>query len=249
MMARHHTHDPVRDDAGPTGAATHRRWDHRPEGRVRRPVANSLTVVGTLLIVLGTWSILRTVGVVPDAVADVVGDWRGAALVLGGGWMVQRGRRVTGTLVVLIGTLNLIVSLLPGQLVGPTLLIGAGVVLLIGAMGGRRWFAGRPGDAFFEEVRGGWFADRPARSIVAVFDDTTGAIGAIDASSGDRGVVECVAVFGNVTVSVPHDVAIELRQTAVFGDVRAPEPPSVTPMASVQVRATSVFGDVRLVRD
>lgn len=212
---------------------------------IGRPVANSLTVVGTFLIVIGAWSILRTVGVVPGAVAEVVGDWWALALVLGGGWMFWRGRRAIGAVLVVIGAVNLTFALVPSRLIGPVLLIGAGLVLVIGAMGGRRWFGTRPGEALFEEVRGSLFHDRPTRSIVAIFNE---ADGAIDASSDQRGVVECVAVFGDVKVTVPHDVALELRQTAVFGDVRAPEPPLGTAVATVQVRATSVFGDVRFIR-
>jgi hypothetical protein len=245
MMARNDTRDPLHDDARTGDPTSHRRWEFRPEGSARRPVANSLTVVGTLLIVLGGWSILREVGLLPDVVADLVGDWWAAALVVGGAWLFRRGRRATGTAVALLGAVILTVSLVPSQLIGPVLLIGAGIVLVIGAMGGRRWFAGRPAEALFDEVHGSLFPERSVRSIVAIFDDVTGAI---DVASGSQGPVECLAVFGDVKVTVPHDVAIELRQTAVFGDVRSPEPPTVTPVATVQMRATSVFGDVRITR-
>lgn len=217
----------------------------RTDRGVERPVGNSLTVVGTFLIVIGAWSILRTVGLLPDALAEVVGDWWGLALVLGGGWMLWHGRRATGAVLMLVGTLNLVFNLVPGRLIAPVLLIGAGIVLVTGATGGRRWYATRPGAGLFDEVLGSRFRDRSTRSIVAIFNE---AEGAISASSDDRGVVECLAVFGDVKVTVPHDVVLELRQTAVFGDVRAPEPPIGTTVATVQVRATSVFGDVRLVR-
>jgi hypothetical protein len=245
MMARNDTRGPLHEDARAGDEASHRRWESRPEASARRPVANSLTVVGTLLIVLGGWSILRAVGLLPDVVAALVGDWWAAALVVGGGWLLWRGRRATGVVVALIGAVILTVSLVPSQLIGPVLLIGVGTVLVIGALGGRRWFAGRPVETLFDEVHGSLFPDRPARSIVAIFDDVTGAI---DATSTPQGPVECLAVFGDVKMTVPHDVAIELRQTAVFGDVRSPEPPTVTPVATVQVRATSVFGDVRITR-
>jgi hypothetical protein len=218
-----------------------------PAGRddVRRPVANSLTIVGTLLVVLGGWSILRTLGVVPDVVADVVSEGWGAALVLGGGWLFWHGRRATGAVVAAIGALNLTFSLVPGPFVAPVLLIGVGIVVVVRAAGGRRWSPDRAGEALVNEVRASWRSGATARSITAVFDDATGVI---DAEVGDQGVVECLAVFGDVTVSVPHDVAIELRQTAVFGDVRAPDPPQVPALTTVQVRATAVFGDVRIQR-
>ena len=212
---------------------------------VGRPVWNSLTVVGAFLIVVGTWSILRAIGLLPDAFAEFVGDWWGLALVVGGGWMVWNGRRATGAVLMVIGVLNLIFSLVPGRLIAPVLLIGTGIVLVTGAAGGRRWIGARPGASLFDEVLGSRFRAPSTRSIVAIF---TEAEGVIDAGSDDQGVVECLAVFGDVKVTVPHDVVLELRQTAVFGDVRAPEPPLGTSVATVQVRATSVFGDVRLIR-
>jgi hypothetical protein len=204
-----------------------------------------LTVFGVLLIVVGAWSLLRAVGLVPDVLVEAVDDWWALALVLVGGWMFWSGRRTSGALLGLIGAAILIFSLVPSRLVPPVLLIGTGIVLLTGALGGRRWFTGRPGDALFDEVRGSLFGDRPARSIVAIFDEATGVI---DAIASDEGVVECLAVFGDVQVTVPHDVALELRQTAVFGDVRAPDPPTGPTVATVQVRATAVFGDVRITR-
>ena len=241
----------ARDDARTTRDATDRsRPDHAaspPPGTERRgvrPVANSLTVVGTLLVILGGWSILRSLGVVPDALANAVSDWWGAALVIGGGWLFWRGRRATGAVLALIGALNLTVSLVPGRLIAPVLLITVGIVLVIGALGGRRWIA-RPGEALVDEVRGALLPARSARSVVALFDEATGVI---DANPDEPGAVEVVAVFGDVKVTVPYDVAVELRQTAVFGDVRAPEPPTVAAAATVQVRATAVFGDVRIER-
>lgn len=227
------------------GDTTRTPIDRGPDRGVGRPVGNSLTVVGTFLIVIGAWSILRAVGLLPDAFAEVVGDWWGLALVLGGGWMFWHGRRATGAVLMVVGALNLTFTLVPGRLLGPVLLIGAGIVLVTGAMGGRRWFGPGAGAALFDEVLGPRFRDRSTRSIVAIFNE---AERAIDASFDARGVVECLAVFGDVKVTVPHDVVLELRQTAVFGDVRAPEPPIGTTVATVQVRATAVFGDVRLIR-
>jgi len=238
-MARNDTRGTGRTGRAPTNAV-------RTDAGVRRPVANSLTVVGTLLIVIGGWSILRATGLVPDALAQLVGDWWALALVLGGGWLVWQGRRASGTILALLGAVILIFALVPGQLIAPVLLIGAGIVLVVGAMGGWRRFTGRPGEALLDELRGSGRGELPSRSIVALFDD---AEGTIEIGADAHGVVECLAVFGDVKVRVPHDVALELRQTSVFGDVRAPEPPSVTAVGTVQVRATSVFGDVRLVRD
>lgn len=214
-------------------------------GDVRRPVANALTVAGGVLVVLGTWSILRTFGLIPAAIVEVVGDWWPLLLVLGGAWLLAQGRRGSGTVLLLLGAALLVVSLVPRALVGPVLLIGAGIVLLFAASGGRRWLLGGAGVAWLDDVRTSVSDGEAARSFVALFGESSGEI---DAGLADEGVVECLAVFGDVEVRVPRDVAVELRQTAVFGDVRAPTRPPVPPVATVQVRATAVFGDVRILR-
>lgn len=94
-MARNETrhaaaHGPANDTehlAG-TGARAGR-------GSSRSPV-NPLTVIGTLLVMLGTWSILRALGLIPDAVADAIGSGWAVAAVLAGAWLLWRGRRVFG---------------------------------------------------------------------------------------------------------------------------------------------------------
>ncbi len=81
---------------------------------------------------------------------------------------------------------------------------------------------------------------------MAVFGESEGRL---EPSLAQEGIVECLAVFGDVQVRVPADVAVELSQTAVFGDVWAPGPPPGPVTATLEVRATAVFGDVKLVRD
>lgn len=213
---------------------------------VGRPAANVLTVVGAVLVVVGVWTLLRALEVVPVGFAVLVGDWWPIVLVLSGGWMLATGRRSSGTLLALIGVLLLLTSNVPARYLGPLLLLALGVVLVLGPVpAGRRpltW--GRRGlqrSTVAGEARSG----RPARSIVAVFDDTEATL---DAAAAGQGVVECLAVFGDVEVEVPAGLALELRQTAVFGDVRAPARPSTPDATTVQVRATAVFGDVRFHR-
>ena len=213
---------------------------------VQRPLASGLTIAGIVLIVLGLGRALLVLEVLPAGVADVVGTWWPLALVVGGAWLAVSGRRVTGTALALFGAVLLVITLVPEGFVGPTLLIGLGLLLLWGATGGRRWVLGGGAVALFDDVRGGSDGTPPSRSYVAVFGESEGRL---DASLADEGVVECLAVFGDVRVRVPADVAVELSETAVFGDVRSPEPPRVPTVATVVVRATAVFGDVKLVRD
>lgn len=217
---------------------------------LQRPLASGLTVVGTLLIVLGLGRALVALAVLPAEVATFLSDWWPAAIVLAGIALAASGRRASGTVLALIGGLLLLTTAVPEGFVAPVVLIGLGVLFLATTMGGRRWTLGGPTVAVVDDVdtrtTGGRSGqDDPTRSFVAVFGE---AAGRLDPAQVGRGPVECLAVFGDVKVDVPDDVAVELTQTAVFGDVRAPEPPAGEVVATVAVRATSVFGDVRLRR-
>ncbi|MFO7779962.1 MAG: hypothetical protein R6V28_16550 [Nitriliruptoraceae bacterium] len=233
---------PPRDrarDRGPGGAGS-------PLSAVQRPLASGLTIAGIALLVLGVGWALVVLEVLPAGVGAVVAAWWPAILVVAGGWLLRNGRRVTGTALGLLGVLLLIVAVVPDGFVGPTLLILAGLLLLWGATGGRQWLFGGGAVALFDDLRLGSDASPPARSYVAVFGESEGRL---ESSLAADGIVECLAVFGDVQVHVPADVAVELSETAVFGDVWAPAPPRRPVTSALEVRATAVFGDVRLVRD
>ena len=217
-----------------------------PLSAVQRPLASGLTVTGVVLLVLGVGRALLVLEVLPPALGAAVARWWPLTLVLGGAWLVRRGRRVTGAALGLLGVLLLVITVVPEGFVGPTLLILLGVLLLFGATGGRQWLLGGGAVALFEDLRAGSDGAPPARSYVAVFGE---AEGRLEPSVADEGIVECLAVFGDVLVRVPPQVAVELSQTAVFGDVWAPAPPRVPVTSVLEVRATAVFGDVKLVRD
>jgi hypothetical protein len=221
---------------GPAGAAA----------RVQRPLASGLVVAGTLLLVIGVVRFLLVLEVFPSEVAAVVADGWPVLIVLTGGWLVATGRRLLGTATAVLGVLMLAPRVLPDGFTVPVLLIVLGLLVLLGAGGGRRWLLGSQGAvALFDDVRSGSDGSPPARSYVAVFGESEGRI---DPALAAEGPLECLAVFGDVTVTVPPDVAITVTETAVFGEVRTPPPPSMPPRAVVAVRATAVFGDVRLVR-
>ncbi len=213
---------------------------------VQRPLASGLTVVGVVLVVLGLGRLLLALELLPAEVGEVFGRWWPLGLVAAGAWLAATGRRVSGMLLLLGGGLWTVLAAVPDGYTGPALLIGAGVVFIVGALGGRRWVLGGDGIAVFDHVRGSHDGVPPARSYLAVFGESEGRL---DATLAGEGVVECLAVFGDVQVRVPADVAVELTETAVFGDVRAPEAPVGEVVATVTVRATAVFGDVKLIRD
>lgn len=223
-----------------------RRIAGTPTSAIQRPLASGLTVMGTVLLALGVGRALLVLEVLPAVVGAVVATWWPVALVAGGVWLALSGRRVTGTALGLAGVLLLVITVVPDGFVGPTLLILVGLVLLWGATGGRQWVLGGGAVALFDDLRVGSDGAPPARSYVAVFGESEGRL---EPSLAQEGIVECLAVFGDVQVRVPADVAVELSQTAVFGDVWAPEPPRVPVTSILEVRATAVFGDVKLVRD
>ncbi len=217
-----------------------------PLSAVQRPLASGLTIAGGVLLVLGVGWMLVVLDVLPAAIAAAVASWWPVALVAGGAWLVRKGRRVTGTALGLFGVVFLVLTVVPDGFVGPALLILAGLLLLWGTTGGRQWLFGGGAVALFDDLRVGSDGSPPSRSYVAVFGASEGRL---EPSLAAEGIVECLAVFGDVQLRVPADVAVELSETAVFGDVWAPEPPRGRVTSTLEVRATAVFGDVRLVRE
>jgi hypothetical protein len=208
------------------------------------PLASGLALAGGLLLLLGLVRALVVLEVFPDEVATVVGSWWPLLVVGAGVWSMLAGRRITGAALAVAGALLLVITAVPAGLTAPVLLIGLGTLLLWGSFGGRRWLLGAA-IAVFDDVRADDRGEAPAHSFVALFGESSGRL---DADASD-GLVECLAVFGDVEVEVPPDVAVEITEVAVFGEVRAPAAPTAPVTTSVQVRATSVFGDVLLVRD
>jgi hypothetical protein len=207
------------------------------------PLASGLALVGGLLVLLGLVRALVVFEVLPAEVTAALGAWWPLLAVGAGMWSMMAGRRITGAALAVAGALLLVITAVPAGLTVPVLLIGLGVLLLWGSFGGRRWLLGAA-VAVFDDVRADDRGEAPAHSFVALFGESSGRL---DTEASD-GLVECLAVFGDVEVEVPADVAVDVTEVVVFGEVRAPGPPTAPVTTSVQVRATSVFGDVRLVR-
>lgn len=228
-----HSPGPGTPAAGPTAPSV------GPQGAL----SSGLTIVGGLLVAVGAVRFLLVLEVLPAELGDALTTWWPALVLVAGLWLVAAGRRLLGALTTVIGALLLAPRVIPDGYTLPAVLIVVGLVLLLGAGGGRRWAVDRQRVvAFFEDRSSG---QPTARSYVAVFGE---AEGRLDPSLAGDGPVECLAVFGDVTVVVPPDVQVLVAQTAVLGDVRTPPPPSAPVQAVVPVRATAVFGDVRFVR-
>jgi hypothetical protein len=217
-----------------------------PPGRVfgRTTDGTAPIAVGAALSVAAVLLLLRALEVLPATVLGVIGDWWPVTLVAAGAWLVLTGRKATGLLVTAAGIIPLVGTHLRDDLVGPFLLILAGVVVLALAVGGNRLLGASPGGiALFGDVHRDLDLEGTTASLV-------GALGDVDATvSTERGGdVECLAIFGTVEVAVPADVSVVVRETAVFGDVRSPGPARGEARAEVGVTATAVFGDVRIRR-
>ncbi|MFP4234699.1 MAG: LiaF transmembrane domain-containing protein, partial [Nitriliruptoraceae bacterium] len=222
----------------------------RPGGAVaaaQRPLASGLTTVGVLLLLAGVSRLLVDLEVLPTSAADALATWWPAVLVGAGGWLVLAGRRALGVVTLILGVLLLAPRVIPAAFIVPALLIVTGLLLLLGAGRGRRWLVGRPGlVALLGDQHDRDDGRPPAHgAYVAVFGD---AGGRLDPDAAAQGPIECVAVFGTVTVVVPPQVQVTVAGTAVLGDVRTPAPPRAPVRAVVPVRATAILGDVHLQR-
>ncbi len=216
-----------------------------PTGRtVTQNAGAGLLVAGFVLLAVGGWRIGVELFDPPQALTRAVADWWALPLLLAGGWVVTQGRRTLGVAICVLATFVLIGRHVPDELVWPLIVMTAGIVVLASSFGpSRRLFDDGPGLALFDDRRVALGPGGP-RTLTALF-------GEVEATLGDGdvdGPIECLSVFGDVDLVVPHDVAVEMRQTAVFGDVRAPEPPRGRVTRVLQVRGTSVFGDVRIRR-
>jgi hypothetical protein len=219
-----------------------------PVGRPRmdpfRAAGDGLTALGAVFVLLGLFRAAIVLGLVP---ADA-GSWWPAALLFVAAWLVARGLRAPAFTLTTIGTGLLIVTNVPGDYIWPALLIFVGVLLVAGTVTGRRLvadFPGIEGVAVFGDRDLRLAAGEPARPLVALFGETDGEL---VGPRADGESLRCLAVFGECTLTVPRDVAVEVSPLAVFGDVRTPEPPPGPTTGRVRVRATAVFGDVRILR-
>lgn len=215
-----------------------------PSGGAHRSAGVGLLLVGAALVLLGTWGLLVAILDVPAAVTEAVADVWTLLLVIGGVWAISQGRRTLGVGFVALGGVLAVTRHVPGDLVWPVLVIAAGIAVIAGATGrGRRFLHDGSGIAVFGD-RHPRVGTEGAQALIAVFGD-------VDAQLEDEapdGVLGCLAVFGTVELVVPHDAVVEMQQTSVFGDVRAPAPARGRVGVTVRVRATAVFGDVRVRR-
>lgn len=216
----------------------------RPDSDAFRAAGDGLTALGAVLGLLGLFRAL----IVLDRLPDGVGSWWPAVLVVVAAWLLVRGHRGPAATLGTIGAGLLVVTSVPGEYVWPALLIVAGLLLVMAATTGSRLLAGLPGIAGIA-----LFSDRdvqlvpgaPTQPLIALFGEVNGRMHGMDPEGS---VVRCLAVFGEATLTVPHDIIVDVSPTAVFGDVRTPEPPTSKSTGRVRVQATAIFGDVRIHR-
>ena len=216
----------------------------RPVSDAFRAAGDGLTALGAVLVLLGLFRALSVLDALPEAARS----WWPAAFVVVALWLLARGHRGPAVTLGSIGAGLLIVTNVPGEYVWPALLIVVGALVVMGTVTGRRQvsnFPGIAGVALFTDRDVHLAPGEPSRPLIAVFGEANGLLHG-PGPEGD--VVRCLAIFGEATLTVPRHVIVDVSPTAVFGDVRTPEPPTATPAGRVRVQATAVFGDVRIHR-
>ncbi|WP_435317117.1 LiaF transmembrane domain-containing protein [Haloarchaeobius sp. TZWSO28] len=195
--------------------------------------------VGALLVLAGVLLLLDTTGLFPLELTAIV-----PAVMVGFGVYVLFARGFTRVFWPLV----LVTVGLGWQLVAlgvtteariwdywPVFLIVLGVSVLIR----RRQQVYRVDDVWFTN-HGIAFEDLDTREVVAVFNDAS-----VDLREAEAPVaVECVAVFGDVTVFVPEDWTVATTAIEVVGDVEdlRLDHPAADP--DVVIDGLTVFGDV-----
>lgn len=214
-----------------------------------RPASHQLgdgfALAGVAFLTLGGYLAAVAFDVVPTATRATVGDTWPLAVVLGGAVWAARGARPAGGALAALGVVLLVVIHLPGAAVLPAVLVAIGAAVLLTGGTGRRLSPTGAEVAAFSDVERTLEPGTP-HGLVALFGDVRAGFRPGQALGGAP--VRAFALFGSVRLEVPHDVAVDLRQTAVFGDVRAPSALAAPAADRVTVRALAVFGDVRLER-
>ena len=208
-------------------------------------LGDGFALAGVLLLGGGAYLAARVLGAVPSEVADAVGSTWPLALVAAGLVWALRGTRAAGLIVTALGAALTALINLPASAVLPAVLVVLGATLILGGGTGRRFGPAGAEVAAFSDLDRSLEAGMP-HGLLAVFGDVRGTF------VGDRPLggapVRAMAVFGSVRLEVPHGVAVDVDQTAVFGDVRAPEALDAPATDRVSVRALAIFGDVRIAR-
>lgn len=216
---------------------------HASTARVRGGGAPLL--IGLALVVLGAWLALERAAVLDTDVAALATRWWPLALIAVGAVLLVRRRVLTGLLALLAGAAALAIIHLPGELIAPVVLITVGLLLVLATISTTTRLGGRgaAGTALLSDVDGELAIGNRERRVLAILSDVDVAATRV----GARGALECVALFGSVSVTVPPEVDVALRETAVFGDVHAPSA-APAPTRTLPVSAVAVFGDVALRR-
>lgn len=215
-----------------------------PLHSLTRQLGDGFAIVGTLLLLTGSYLAARAFEVVPTEVTAAVGaGWPAALLVAGLVWAAQ-GATTPGLLLAAVGAGLVAVVNLPADATLPALLVLAGVLVLASGLLRRRLTPVGAELALFGDLDR-TLQPRVPHGLVSLFGEIEARLPVGDVTHAP---LRAVAVFGSVELEVPGNVAVDVAQTAVFGDVRAPTPLPQPTEQRLPVRALAVFGDVRIRR-
>lgn len=214
-------------------------------------------ILGTGLVILGTAFLFDQAGVV-DAGA-LMADWWPVLLLVGAGLeLLSRparrvGAAVLGTLgLVLLGITTGVLGSWTWSILWPSSVIAFGIWLLVRSRRSDRARVRRDAVHDSDLDVAAVFAGRRVVSMARPFHGgrATAMFGGVDldlsgATIDDDAILDLVAVFGGVDVTVPTGWRVLVDGPAIFGghDNHAPAP--MDPDApTLHVRATAVFGGV-----
>lgn len=218
--------------------------------RRRGPQGAGIALLGLGLLVLGSLLVLDLFDAL-DA-GRVLSRWWPTILVVVGGLWLWSGSRLGGGLALGAAVYLLLAtnSVLPdgaGNVVGPALLIGLGIIIVVAGLRIVRVPAGAgrlPPVTFDSREWSGGSRDFDGATITALFGDARLRINS--EPDHDRAMnLASASLFGDVVIEVPAGWRIRDRVTTVFGSVRFPvEQPSTAEAPILEVGGFSIFGDL-----
>lgn len=230
----------------------------------RRDQNNKRLYFGVFLIALGGFWILERLDLIPDFLDDILISWQ-MLLIVVGVFSFIGGNRTAGTILVVLGSVFLINDIMDipheiRRLIWPSLLIGAGVLLI-----------------FSQHKKGQSEADKSLKQGLDYFDDFVifggreilvnsqnfhgGKITTIfggaeydlrNTNLTENGaIIDCVSIFGGCGFKVPSDWKVKNEVTTIFGaftDKRGLNMGDYTvdPSKTLILKGFSAFGGVEV---
>ncbi|MEO1051764.1 MAG: LiaF domain-containing protein [Bacteroidota bacterium] len=187
------------------------------------------TIFGIALLLIGGAFILDNLGVIPYFIADVLFEWYNILILIGLFLIFSRENRESGTILVIIGGVFLILDLdflHFADAIGfwPVVLIVVGIVLLVKRKTSEHGKID-PGDMdYIDDVAVFGGGDRVVTSqnfkggkVTAIFGGSEINMTQADLSVNRTNVIDIFAMFGGTSLVVPPDWTVKVELLSIFG--------------------------------